>query len=366
MSTNETFSICNRCLGPDKHLRMMKQDNGAECKQCTRPFTLYRWGNRSAANKLTKTTICITCARAKNCCQACLLDINYGIPTDIRDTALKLAGIEPMSMIKDSANREVKAIMADKLEKSFGKQDERNKAAEEEKDKARKILQKLAERLSGGDDSIPRIESSDPNNTGEASSSSINVSKLTKKLPFGNSLDPTTYPEITSFFIFGFSENLPQYIISKYCSEYGKLKSIIINHDCKCGFIVFEKREAAENFAKSINDNGLNKNKKTAGLLVLEGIPMRICFGKQKPLGKSKSDYKHVSLVVGKVMKQLADKDRHSDKTENKTITKKNPKQQQQQQLDNSAKPSNKNKKEKKVASNNNNQYQSLQADFEI
>ena len=32
-------------------------------------------------------------------------------------------------------------------------------------------------------------------------------------------------------------------------------------------------------FAKSIAENGLNKNKSIAGLLILENTPMRVCLG---------------------------------------------------------------------------------------
>ncbi|RLV91482.1 Pre-mRNA-splicing factor SLT11 [Spathaspora sp. JA1] len=304
MSEEESFSICTSCLGNDKHVRMIKQDNGAECKQCTRPFTVYRWGNRSASNKLNKTLICLTCARAKNCCQSCMLDINYGIPTELRDTALKLAGLEPMSLLKSSTNREVKAIMADKLQESFSKQDKDGS----NENKARELLMKLAEKLNAKEK--PR-EIEGP--TDSKVVDSANVSKLSKKLPFGNSLESEKHPEITSFFIFGFPKDLPQYLVTKYCGEYGKVKGIVFNHDSRCGFISFEKRESAEAFARSIDDNGLNKNKKTAGLLVLEGNPMRVCWGKQKPLAKTSQENKQISLVVAKVMKQLAEKDRNAE-----------------------------------------------------
>ena len=111
MST-DIFSICAKCLGDESQIKMIKQVNGDECRQCTRPYTIYRWGNRKQGNK---TIICITCARARHCCQSCLLDITYGIPTDLRDTALEMAGLEPLTKSANPTNREVKAIMADKL-----------------------------------------------------------------------------------------------------------------------------------------------------------------------------------------------------------------------------------------------------------
>lgn len=61
-------------------------------------------------------------------------------------------------------------------------------------------------------------------------------------------------------------------------------------------------------FAKSIAENGLNKNKSIAGLLILENTPMRVCFGKQKPLPRTAADQRKLNTVVTKVMKQLVSK----------------------------------------------------------
>jgi pre-mRNA-splicing factor RBM22/SLT11 len=47
---------------------MMKQNFGAECKVCTRPFTVFRW-IPGAGSRNKKTEICQTCAKSKNVCQ---------------------------------------------------------------------------------------------------------------------------------------------------------------------------------------------------------------------------------------------------------------------------------------------------------
>lgn len=49
-----------------------------------------------------KTEICQTCARAKNICQTCLLDLQYGLPVQVRDQVL---GIK-MDVPKSEINRE--------------------------------------------------------------------------------------------------------------------------------------------------------------------------------------------------------------------------------------------------------------------
>ncbi|KAH9813935.1 hypothetical protein DFH28DRAFT_929488 [Melampsora americana] len=104
--------LCETCLGANPYVRMSKQSLGKECKICTRPFTIFRW-LPGAGMRYKKTEICQTCAKLKNVCQTCLLDLQYGLPTQVRDTALGLNSKAPTSNI----NREYFAQnMENKLE----------------------------------------------------------------------------------------------------------------------------------------------------------------------------------------------------------------------------------------------------------
>src|ERR1700733_10847568 len=81
--------VCEKCLGPNKHLRMSKETYGHDCKICLKPFTVFRWcpGPRE---RYRRTEICQVCARLKRVCQSCILDTQYGLPVQVRDAALHI------------------------------------------------------------------------------------------------------------------------------------------------------------------------------------------------------------------------------------------------------------------------------------
>lgn len=75
--SSEFPSVCETCLGESPYMRMVKQTYAGTCKMCERPYTLFRWNPRQGARQ-KRTEICQTCARIKNICQCCLLDLQYG------------------------------------------------------------------------------------------------------------------------------------------------------------------------------------------------------------------------------------------------------------------------------------------------
>lgn len=118
--------VCEDCLGEEIYLRMMKSPFDQACKVCCnafcslvslfliflhfqiclRPFTTFRWrpggkGEKSCCGrccaivllnacgyctgKFRTTEICQTCAKLRNACQSCILDLVYHLPIQIRD-----------------------------------------------------------------------------------------------------------------------------------------------------------------------------------------------------------------------------------------------------------------------------------------
>ncbi|KAI5478979.1 pre-mRNA-splicing factor RBM22/SLT11 [Pseudohyphozyma bogoriensis] len=126
---SEFPNLCEVCLGPNPYLRMSKQDLGAECKICTRPFTVFRW-LPGAGMRYKKTEICQTCSKTKNVCQTCLLDLQFGLPTQVRDTALGQKTTAPTSAINReyyAQNKEAKGEELDSGAINFGKADSAGK-----------------------------------------------------------------------------------------------------------------------------------------------------------------------------------------------------------------------------------------------
>ena len=52
--------------------------------------------------RFKKTEICQICAKLKNVCQTCLLDLEYGLPIQVRDQALAVKD----NMAKSDVNKE--------------------------------------------------------------------------------------------------------------------------------------------------------------------------------------------------------------------------------------------------------------------
>jgi pre-mRNA-splicing factor RBM22/SLT11 len=97
--------LCETCLGETPYVRMQKIPHGGTCKMCERPFTLFKWRpGRGDGYKMTN--VCQTCSKVKNLCQTCILDLQFGLPSQLRDAVLSRADDESIAAPESDANRE--------------------------------------------------------------------------------------------------------------------------------------------------------------------------------------------------------------------------------------------------------------------
>ncbi|KAJ9132357.1 Pre-mRNA-splicing factor slt-11 [Pleurostoma richardsiae] len=299
-------SVCENCLPENPYVKMLKEDYGAECKLCTRPFTVFSWAADRAHGRKKRTNICLTCARLKNCCQSCMLDLSFGLPIVVRDAALKMVAPGPSSDI----NREYFAQNNEKaIEEGRGGVEEYEKTDE----KARELLRRLANSkpyfrkgravdgdgvvastggsgASGSSSGNPAIgagvggpgpirtrDSKAARAVGARSSGSWKGSAFPSAAqlpPSPKDWMPPADKNIMSLFVTGVEDDLPEYKIRDFFKVHGKIKSLVCSHMSHCAFINYETREAAEKAATSCQ-----------GRAVIAGCPLRVKWSMPKAVG---------------------------------------------------------------------------------
>jgi pre-mRNA-splicing factor RBM22/SLT11 len=83
--------VCETCLGDNPYVRMTKEAHGKKCKVCENPFTVFAW-QAGTKGRLKRVEICRSCAQAKNVCQVCIYDLQYGLPVKVRDRVMRESG----------------------------------------------------------------------------------------------------------------------------------------------------------------------------------------------------------------------------------------------------------------------------------
>ena len=84
---------------------------------------------------------------------------------------------------------------------------------------------------------------------------------------------PPRDPNITSLFVTGVEDDLPEHALRTFFTPFGQLRSLICSHRSHCAFINYATREGAEAAAEHCQ-----------GKAVIQGCPLRIRWGKPKAL----------------------------------------------------------------------------------
>ncbi|KAK5077701.1 Pre-mRNA-splicing factor slt11 [Exophiala xenobiotica] len=291
--TTDFPSSCENCLPDNPYVQMLKEEHGAECKLCTRPFTVFRWkADRTARTK--RTNICLTCARLKNCCQCCMLDLSFGLPLSVRDAALKMVAPGPNSEI----NREYYA-------QEHKKEIEEGRGAIEGYDKTDEKARELLRRLANSQPYYKRQRQLETNEeekqpeqkqigygpgpvrtseTKRASMTGIQPRRGPRPIVGARPPQPEDWlppqdPNIVSLFVTGVEDDLPEHAIRTFFTQFGQLRSLICSHRSHCAFINYATREAAEKAAAECQ-----------GKAIIQGCPLRVRWGKPKALDNTDRD----------------------------------------------------------------------------
>uniref|UniRef100_A0A8C1Y0P8 Pre-mRNA-splicing factor RBM22 n=1 Tax=Cyprinus carpio TaxID=7962 RepID=A0A8C1Y0P8_CYPCA len=284
--------LCQTCLGENPYIRMTKEKYGKECKICARPFTVFRWcpGVRM---RFKKTEVCQTCSKMKNVCQTCLLDLEYGLPIQVRDTGMSIKDDIPRSDVNkeyytQNMEREIQNSDSTRPVGMLGK-------AQNPSD----MLLKLARATPYYKRNRPHICSfwvkgeckrgeecpyrhekpTDPDDPLADQNIKdryygINdpvADKLLKRASSMPRLDPPEDKSITTLYIGGLGENVTDSELRNNFYQYGEIRAITLVQRQQCAFIQFATRQGAELAAE-----------KTFNKLIINGCRLAVKWGRSQ------------------------------------------------------------------------------------
>ncbi|CAH0387857.1 unnamed protein product [Bemisia tabaci] len=284
--------LCQTCLGDNPYIRMTKEKYGKECKICARPFTVFRWCP-GARMRFKKTEVCQTCSRLKNVCQTCLLDLEYGLPIQVRDTALQIKDDIPRSDVN-------KEYYVQNLNSEMSKADPTAPIGSVGKAQAASdLLLKLARTTPYYKRNRPHIcsfwvkgecrrgeecpyrhekptDPDDPLADQNIKDRYYGVNdpvaeKLLRRASAMPKLDPPEDKSITTLFVGNLNENIDEKQLRDHFYQFGEIRSVTMVPRQQCAFVQYTTRAAAEQAAE-----------RTFGKLILSGRRINIKWGRSQ------------------------------------------------------------------------------------
>jgi len=295
--------VCKNCLGENPYVRMMKSYFNKECKICFRPFTVFRW--RAGTNaRYKKTEICQTCAKIRNVCQCCLLDLEYNLPVEIRDRFME--NMPRLELPKDEVNRDLwvheMAKNIDKIELPYGKE------------KPQEILDKLARTEPNYENNKPHycsffakgtcnrgkycpyrhgLKSEGKEESTETSYEGVEdpiAKRILERVKEDQGPAPPEDITNTTLYIGGITDKIAEKDLKVALGSYGRLKSVKAVYKYGCAFVTFAARQGAELAMQGLHERFFLKN-----------TPLKVLWGK-----KQSESYKFA-------MKKLKEEEKEDD-----------------------------------------------------
>jgi pre-mRNA-splicing factor RBM22/SLT11 len=249
-----------------------------------------------------------------------MLDLSFGLPIVIRDAALKMVAPGPQSGI----NRE---FYAQNHEKEIEEGRGAIEAYEKTDEKARELLKRLAnsepyykkqrrieaapedEEENTEENQAPRrsaygngpgpIRTSDTRRggsfngrggRGRGGGRGGRAFPPTAQLPpSAEDINPPADPKVTSLFVTGVEDDLPEHEVRTFFSEFGQLRSLVCSHRAHCAFVNYATRASAEAAAFHCQ-----------GKATIKGCPLRVRWGKPKPLDSMADEERKLNAREGR------------------------------------------------------------------
>lgn len=308
-----TPAICASCLGPNEHVSLRRVVDGAQCKLCTRPFTLFKWNATKFSKQrpdFKRTVICLTCARARNCCQCCMRDLLMGVSEQIKDRLVKEAGLGDIITTRGDVDvvQNAKTVVgwlynANALQDKFSKEEAKQLTAEER--------EKLIDRL---EQFVNTFQGYRHAKRGFKPLPKEQLVKLVADFPLnGNLSECPSDDKLKTFFLFGVNENTPIYSIRQYFEDLCDVtvEAICVSEDAKFGYVEFETRSQAEQAAQKVlkASAAQKKNKpQSPSAIMIDKTTVGVCWIHARDLSLP-SKFTHAQLFnIGNVIEKQVKK----------------------------------------------------------
>ncbi|AMD22370.1 HGR031Wp [Eremothecium sinecaudum] len=248
MESQTSPTICDQCFSPDGNgskVRMTRVPQGAACKLCSLPFTLYHF-KIGSNSRPTKALICSKCATERNICQCCMLDLSWKLPINLRDQILSI-----LQGTDETTSTEVSHKLASRFLALNTGIDEVVLTGDEVRLKA--LMVKVRDALNS-DASKALPGGSEEDKAAQSVQKNMVVSSLF--LTTGLEGDNTR-----SFFLYGIEPNLPEWEIVDVISKLVRTKewqdrstvAVVVRHEARCAGIRFKSEELAKLFVLNID-----------------------------------------------------------------------------------------------------------------
>lgn len=295
--------LCETCLGDNPYVRMTKSDFDKECKICARPFTVFRW-RPGAGSRYKKTEICQTCAKVKNVCQTCLLDLQYGLPVQVRDFQSPTGQIPLSDVNREWFAEQAERQIANGEYVQYGKAQpppSLNKLARNEPYYKRNLPHLCSFFAKGncsrGDSCPYRHELSDKEVDPELSKQNIKdryhgvndpvAKKMLGKLQ-ESKITPPEDPNIKTLHVANLDSTITQEDLKDKFYAYGELKEIKVFSEKGYAFVSYTTRDAAEKAIAELHNN-----------LKIKEVPLKVSWGKSQILDGPSSKYSYTGSDYG-------------------------------------------------------------------